>query len=166
MTQKTAVFILKFEQYCFTMNRCTQKDENAMQIMYRKNPKYSDTQNICCNHAKIWTRWLYQRVMHPKDAARIANSVDPDQSLIWVCSVCPDLSVPKLRNIMVDHDQTALLVQTSPFKYFGPLWYLTRYYHQSIVILVWYIKICKVWFGQISVDKPSKSPLMKISMGG
>ena len=23
---------------------------------YSKNPKYSDTQNICCNHPKIWTR--------------------------------------------------------------------------------------------------------------
>ena len=32
--------------------------------------------------------------MHPKDAKGIANSVDPDQtgsSLIWVCTVCPDL---------------------------------------------------------------------------
>ena len=36
--------------------------------------------------------------MHPKDAAGIENSVDPDQSapsLIWVCTVCPDLSVRK-----------------------------------------------------------------------
>ena len=47
---------------------------------YRKNPKYSDTQKNCCNHPKIWTRWLYRRLMHPKDAARIANSVDPDQT--------------------------------------------------------------------------------------
>ena len=47
---------------------------------YRKIPKYADTQKICCNHPKIWTRWLYQRVMHPKDAAGIANSVDPDQT--------------------------------------------------------------------------------------
>ena len=41
--------------------------------------------------------------MHPKDASRIANSVDPDQTapLTWVCTVCPDLSVRKLRNIMV-----------------------------------------------------------------
>ena len=44
--------------------------------------------------------------MHPKNAAGIANSVDADQtaplgafsrsSLIWVCTVCPDLSVRKL----------------------------------------------------------------------
>ena len=42
--------------------------------------------------------------MHPKDAAGIANSVDPDQtapSLIWVCTVCPYLSVRKFRIIMV-----------------------------------------------------------------
>ena len=45
--------------------------------------------------------------MHPKDAAGIANSVDPDQtalrsSLIWVCTVCPDRYVRKLRIIMVN----------------------------------------------------------------
>ena len=53
-----------------------------------------------------FTRWLYRRVMHPKDAVGIANSVDPDQtvplgavwsgpwldcSLIWVCTVCPGI---------------------------------------------------------------------------
>ena len=47
-----------------------------------------------------------KRVMHPKDAAGIANSVDSDHtaprsSLIWVCSVRPDLSVRKLRIITV-----------------------------------------------------------------
>ena len=47
---------------------------------YRKFPKYSDTQNICCNHSKIWTTWLYHRVMGPNDADGIANSVDPDQT--------------------------------------------------------------------------------------
>ena len=41
--------------------------------------------------------------MHPKDAEGIANSVDPDQTapLIWVCTVCPGLSVRKLRKITV-----------------------------------------------------------------
>ena len=56
-------------------------------IAYRKNPKISDTQKICCNHSKIWTRWLYYRVMSPKGAAGMTNSVDPDQSLIWVYTV-------------------------------------------------------------------------------
>ena len=47
---------------------------------YRKFPKYSDTQNICCNHSKIWTMWLYHRVMSPNDADGMANSIDPDQT--------------------------------------------------------------------------------------
>ena len=47
--------------------------------------------------------WLYHRVTSPNDADGMANSVDPDQTatLIWVCTVCPDLSVRKLRNITV-----------------------------------------------------------------
>ena len=69
---------------------------------YRKFPKYSDTQNICCNHSKIWTMWIYHRVISPNDADGMANSVDTDRSsLIWVCTVCPGISVRKLRNIMV-----------------------------------------------------------------
>ena len=44
--------------------------------------------------------------MSPNDADGMANSVDPDQtaplsSLIWVCTVCPGLSVQKLRIITV-----------------------------------------------------------------
>ena len=37
------------------------------------------------NHSKIWTMWLYNRVMHPKDADGMANSVDPDQTApaVW-----------------------------------------------------------------------------------
>ena len=74
--------------------------------VYRKFPKYSDTQNICSNDSKIWTMWLYHRVMSPNDADRMANSVDPDQtaprsSLIWVCTVCPGISIRKLRIITV-----------------------------------------------------------------
>ena len=48
--------------------------------------------------------WLYHRVMSPNDADGMANSVDPDQtapSLIWVCTVCPGISVRKLRIITV-----------------------------------------------------------------
>ena len=48
--------------------------------MYCKFPKYSDTQNICCNHSKIWTMWLNHRLMSPNDADGMANSVDPDQT--------------------------------------------------------------------------------------
>ena len=73
---------------------------------YRKFPKYSDTQKICCHHPKIWTNWLCHRVMSPNDVDGMANSVDPDQtaprsSLIWVCTVCPGISVRNLRIITV-----------------------------------------------------------------
>ena len=75
---------------------------NHLEVLkFCKNPKISDTQKICCNHPKSWTRWLFLRVMHPKDAEGIPNSVDPDHSLIWVCTVCSDLSVRKLRKITV-----------------------------------------------------------------
>ena len=47
---------------------------------YRKFPKYSDTQKICCNHTKLWTMWLCHRVMSPNVADGMANSVDPDQT--------------------------------------------------------------------------------------
>ena len=49
-------------------------------VAYRNDPKFSDTQNICCNHSKVWTMWLYHRVMSPNDADGMANSVDPDQT--------------------------------------------------------------------------------------
>ena len=71
---------------------------------YLNFTKYLDTQKICWNHSKIWTMWLYHRVMSPNDAEGIANSVDPDQtrsSLIWVCTVCPSISIWKLRIITV-----------------------------------------------------------------
>ena len=48
--------------------------------IYRNFPKYRDTQKICCNHSKIWTMWLYHRVMSPNGADGMANSVDPDQT--------------------------------------------------------------------------------------
>ena len=49
-------------------------------LIYRKFPKYSDTQKICFNHSKNWTIRLYHRVMSPYDADGMANSVDPDQT--------------------------------------------------------------------------------------
>ena len=47
--------------------------------------------------------WLYHTVMSPNDADRMANSVDPHQTapLIWVCTVCPGISVRKLRIVTV-----------------------------------------------------------------
>ena len=54
--------------------------QNKVRKKYHKFPKYmySNTQKIWCNHCKIWTMWLYHRVMSPNDADRMANSVDPD----------------------------------------------------------------------------------------
>ena len=39
--------------------------------------------------------------MSPNDADVMANSVDPDRALIWVCTVCPGISVRKRRIITV-----------------------------------------------------------------
>ena len=71
---------------------------HAARKYYRKFPKYSDVQKICCDHSKIWTMWLYHGVMSPNNADRIANSVDPDQTapllsgsaLFWLPRhICP-----------------------------------------------------------------------------
>ena len=52
---------------------------------YRKFPKYSETQKICCYHFKIWTMWLCHRIMSPNDADRMANSADQTAPLgaVW-----------------------------------------------------------------------------------
>ena len=47
---------------------------------YRKFHNYSDTPKHCCNHSKIWTMWLYHRVISSNDADGMANSVDRDQT--------------------------------------------------------------------------------------
>ena len=67
-------------------------------LLYRKFPKYSDTQKISCNHSKVWTIWLYHRVMSPNGKQCRPWS---DCCLIWVCTVCPGISVRKLRIITV-----------------------------------------------------------------
>ena len=54
--------------------------ETKLHVLYRNDPKYSDTQKMCCNHSKVWTMWLYHRVMSPNDADGMANCVDPDQT--------------------------------------------------------------------------------------
>ena len=70
-------------------------------MRYRKVPKFSDARKLCCNVPKIQTKRPYLRVFCQKDLNEIANSEDPDQtaplgsSLIWVCTVWPDLFVRK-----------------------------------------------------------------------
>ena len=77
------------------------------------------TPKNCCNCPKIWTACIYHTVMCPKDADRMANSVDPDQqsdlsfrsSMIWVYTVCQGLSVQKLRIITVIlHSESNLML--------------------------------------------------------
>ena len=80
---------------------------------YRKFPKYSDTQNIGCNHSKIWTMWLYHRVMSPNDADGMANSVDPDQT----APLGPDQTAP----LGAVWSGSALFAQTYLSENLGPL---------------------------------------------
>ena len=79
--------------------------------MYRKFPKYSDTQKTGCNHSKIWTMWLYHRVMSPNDADRMAKSEDLDQTAVWSGS--------------------ALFAQAYPSENLGSLWYNMITYIQT-----------------------------------
>ena len=48
---------------------------------YRKGPKISDTETICCNYSKIWADWFPNTEMCPKDVDGMANSGDPDLGL-------------------------------------------------------------------------------------
>ena len=50
------------------------------ELRYLKVPKFSDTIKLCCNLPKIQTKRPNFRVFHQKDANRIANSEDPDQT--------------------------------------------------------------------------------------
>ena len=79
-----------------------------MKETYLKVPKFSDARKLCCYLPKFQTKSPKLRVFYQNDANGIANCEDPDQtaqdsssSLIWVCTVCPDLSVQKLRVITV-----------------------------------------------------------------
>ena len=71
-------------------------------MIYRKSPKFSETKNVCCNHAKVfpWNfsercRWNGKQCRPWSDCSTYRNS------LIWVCSVCQVMSVEKFRTITV-----------------------------------------------------------------
>ena len=53
---------------------------SQMILNYCKNPENSETTKKCCKCPKIVTVSFYYRVVGPKDADRIANSVDTDQT--------------------------------------------------------------------------------------
>ena len=90
---------------CTVSISCTRSCQN---ITYRKILKFSDAKKRCCNLPKIQTKRPNLKEFCQKHANGIANSEDPDptaplpgSSLIWVCTVCPDLSVRKFRIITV-----------------------------------------------------------------
>ena len=57
-------------------------------------PKFLDARKFCFIQPKIQTKGPKHKVFYQNDANGIANSEDPDRSsLIWVCTVFPDLSV-------------------------------------------------------------------------
>ena len=70
--------------------------------IYRKTTKNSDTQKMNCNFPKIWPKWIFHRVMSPQDAEWQTGRPWSD-CLIWVCTICPHLSVRNFRIIMVIH---------------------------------------------------------------
>ena len=65
-------------------------------MIYRKFPKYSDTQNICFNPSKTLTMWLYHTVMSPNDADGMAKSVASRKLLRM--KVTPDLHLTYSKN--------------------------------------------------------------------
>ena len=85
---------------------------NGRGCTYYENPK-----KICCKHPKICTRWPCHRIICPKRADRMEKQCRPRSDcssrsssssslilvypLIWVYTVCPDLTVRKLRIITV-----------------------------------------------------------------
>ena len=75
-------------------------------IVYRGVPKFSDTRKPSCNQPKIRTKMPILRIFHQTDAYGKASSEDLisysfRSSLIWVCTVCPDLSVRRSGIIVV-----------------------------------------------------------------
>ena len=122
----------------------------------RHSDTHSDTQKICCNPPKVQLKWLYHRVMHPKDADGLANSVDPDQtrsSLIWVCTVCPDLSVRKLRKIKLS---TKVAYRNDPKFPDRQVWANISDPDQTAQIYTVCNSVC-IFCMYYSVDKPSCS---------
>ena len=70
--------------------------KSPLNLTYRKVPNFLDTRN-CCNSPKIQTKRPNLKVFCQEHANKIANSEEPKSSLIWVCTICPDLSVRKFR---------------------------------------------------------------------
>ena len=123
-------------------------------MTYRKFPKYSDTQKICCNHSKIWTMWLCHRVMSPNDADWMANSVDPDQTAplgaVWSWSA---LFAP----VYLSENLGSLRYYQHPLWFWKSVIHSDPEYYVSIpclkTILQWNMIIKKVWMAMVNVLK-------------
>ena len=76
-------------------------------MSYRKNSKNWDTLNYHCDCPTNGIVGFDSGILRSKDSDRLTNRVDTDQtaplrsSLIWVCTVCSDLSVPIFQIITV-----------------------------------------------------------------
>ena len=66
--------------------------------VYRKVPKFSDTQKLCCNLPKIQTKRPNLWVFPQKDVNGIANSEDPDQQSDLGLHCLPRHSRPKTKD--------------------------------------------------------------------
>ena len=63
------------------------------------------TPGTCSGYPKILLKWIFCRVIRLNDPDGMANSVDPDQtaprsSLVWVNTVCLDLSVKNFGTLL------------------------------------------------------------------
>ena len=96
----------------------------SLPSVYRKVPKFSDTKNLCCKLPKIQTKrqnlWaFYQNGAKGNSKQwRPWSDCSSRSSLIWVCTVCPDISVRKLRVItgkfcfLIEHENKLHGVKT------------------------------------------------------
>ena len=64
----------------FFISGCVACESVSCKEIYSNIRKFSDAKKLCCNLPKIQTKRLNLRIFHQKDANRIANSEDLDQT--------------------------------------------------------------------------------------
>ena len=140
--------------------------------VYRKNPKKSDTRKKCCNYPKIGTVLFYYRVMSPKDADGMANSVDPDQTqgTVWSGSTlfaqtCLSENLRSLRYIF--WTQYCMLKFQDSHSIFGVVqifriwWVLNKEWfgiEGNFCMFIWII----IWDINVNGDKGAVAFLLKV----
>ena len=96
-------------------------------LQYRKNSKNWDTRNKCHNCPTIGTVGFYSAVLCSKDADRITNREDPDQTAPWGAV----------------WSGSALFAQTYPSQYLKLLRYISYYWIIAIhQLLLGYFFLC------------------------